>query len=339
MTEPTSRPAARDAEPRVTVAIPTYNRAGLLARCVDAALALSYGNFEILVSDNASTDGTAEVLSRYSDPRLRVVRQATNIGLVPNWNYCLEAASGEYIVFLSDDDIVAPRFLQRVLGVLNGDLSIPITMGLSDVEFIGKDRVAPARPNPRLATGLCDGADILAEWLSEQVSTPMCTTLIRVDRLRALGGFRADLPADFDALACARLLLSGKAGFVNERLGSVGSHVANETSTLAFEAKYGCHRKFVGELLEMAPSVADERKRRRLTEEARRFAARSTVRGLASCRSGGMRLAQALPFLKQSRRDLAALTRSEVAALVRPLAVLLLPIRVSRAIRSMLRPQ
>src|SRR4051812_35940589 len=85
------------ADPVVTIAIPTFNRAALLRGCVAAALAQSYQRFEVLVSDNASVDETAKILTEFDDQRLRVVKQERNIGLVPNWNACLAEARGDYI--------------------------------------------------------------------------------------------------------------------------------------------------------------------------------------------------------------------------------------------------
>ena len=78
-----------EGSPLITIAIPTFNRASWLGDCVLSALSQTYRNFEVLISDNASTDRTQEVLKQFSDPRVRVVRQETNIGLLPNWNACL----------------------------------------------------------------------------------------------------------------------------------------------------------------------------------------------------------------------------------------------------------
>ena len=89
--------------PLVTIAIPTFNRASLLRECVRSALSQTYRHFEVLVSDNASTDETKEILGQFSDGRLRVIGQETNIGLLPNWNACLAEARGDYVIFLPVD--------------------------------------------------------------------------------------------------------------------------------------------------------------------------------------------------------------------------------------------
>jgi glycosyltransferase involved in cell wall biosynthesis len=92
--------------PRISVLIPTYNRAAMLAEAVDSALAQSWPNLEIIVSDNASTDGTAEVMARYrGEPRLRYHRNPANLGAVGNFRQAIrDLATGDFFVLLSDDD-------------------------------------------------------------------------------------------------------------------------------------------------------------------------------------------------------------------------------------------
>lgn len=92
----------------VTIAIPVYNRAGLIRFALESALAQDVPGLEILVIDNASTDDTWEVLQTYTDPRLRLVRNETNVGLYGNLNRCLELATGDYVrILCSDDRLVA----------------------------------------------------------------------------------------------------------------------------------------------------------------------------------------------------------------------------------------
>lgn len=101
--------------PLVTIGIPTYNRAELFERALKSALAQSYPNLEILVSDNHSPDDTPEVVFRYPNPRIRYIRQTQNIGMVGNWNACLKEAKGQYFLLLSDDDILLPTGIESLL--------------------------------------------------------------------------------------------------------------------------------------------------------------------------------------------------------------------------------
>lgn len=92
--------------PQISVCIPTYNRAGLLAKVIECALNQeAVDNYEIVVVDNASTDNTAEVVASFKDKKIRYVRNEVNLGMVGNWNRCLEVARGEYITLWHDDDL------------------------------------------------------------------------------------------------------------------------------------------------------------------------------------------------------------------------------------------
>lgn len=90
--------------PALTVCLPTYNRAELLPAAIDSALAERELPLELLVLDNASDDGSAELLAAIDDPRLRVVRHPRTISMYANHNAALEHAACERIVFLHSDD-------------------------------------------------------------------------------------------------------------------------------------------------------------------------------------------------------------------------------------------
>jgi glycosyltransferase involved in cell wall biosynthesis len=105
--------------PRVTVVIPTYNRARFLPTAIDSVLAQTYGDFALLVADNASDDGTPEVVARYDDPRIRFVRRPENLGITANHNLALEEVRSEYCLIVPDDDVLFPSILQRTVPVLD----------------------------------------------------------------------------------------------------------------------------------------------------------------------------------------------------------------------------
>jgi glycosyltransferase involved in cell wall biosynthesis len=97
----------------ISVAIATYNRASMVRQAVHAVLAQSRAPCEVVVSDDASTDGTAAVLAELSrsDPRVRVIRQPSNLG-VGNWNSAIAATCGSLIAWCSDDDRFLPDHLR-----------------------------------------------------------------------------------------------------------------------------------------------------------------------------------------------------------------------------------
>jgi glycosyltransferase involved in cell wall biosynthesis len=106
--------------PLFTIAIPTYNRAALLAEALQSALAQTFDDYEIVVRDNASTDGTAELVRGHPSPRLRHYRNEENVGWHRNFDLLAQDAQGEYLVYLQDDDLLRPDFLARAARALQG---------------------------------------------------------------------------------------------------------------------------------------------------------------------------------------------------------------------------
>jgi glycosyltransferase involved in cell wall biosynthesis len=118
--------------PLVSVGLPTYNRSARLERALKYVLAQDYGNIEVVVSDNGSTDGTAELCSRLlkEDRRLKYIRQAVNIGPTANYRAVLEGATGEYYMALADDDWLSPNYIGECLEELRSDSSTISVVGV-----------------------------------------------------------------------------------------------------------------------------------------------------------------------------------------------------------------
>ena len=108
-------------QPRLTVGLPVYNGERYVAEALDSLLGQSFTDFELIISDNASTDATAEICRRYaaSDPRVRYVRQPRNIGCNPNHNFLVGQARGEYFKWGAHDDLYGPDLLARCVAALD----------------------------------------------------------------------------------------------------------------------------------------------------------------------------------------------------------------------------
>ena len=103
--------------PRLTIAIPTVNRAQLLGRAIESALAQTSSDIEIIVSDNGSTDDTPAVIERYAGRGLRTFRHPSTISATKHGRFLVEQAKGEFFVGLSDDDFLEPEFAAEVLAL------------------------------------------------------------------------------------------------------------------------------------------------------------------------------------------------------------------------------
>jgi glycosyltransferase involved in cell wall biosynthesis len=100
-------------QPRVSIGMPIYNAESLLTRALDALLNQTYTDFELIISDNASTDTTWAICEAYArkDSRISLYRNETNYGYVYNFNRVLELAQGEYFMWAAHDDLWEPQFL------------------------------------------------------------------------------------------------------------------------------------------------------------------------------------------------------------------------------------
>jgi glycosyltransferase involved in cell wall biosynthesis len=159
--------AALASRPRVSVCIPTYNRAGYLRLSIESVLSQSFGDWELIVADNASTDETAAVVASFTDPRIRYVRNEVNLGMTGNFNRCLELARGEFVAMLCDDDQMLSDNLARKVAVLEANPEVGFVhsnifridengevIGEHWIEDDGQDHVeSAARCFPRLFEG------------------------------------------------------------------------------------------------------------------------------------------------------------------------------------------
>ena len=121
-------------KPVVSVLLPVYNGEAYLKPAIESVLSQTFGDWELFVGDNASTDGTRDILESYHDPRIRIHRHATNIGLTPNWDFLLQNARGDYACILGADDIFAPEHLERKVELLEKRPDAPYVHGA--VRFI-----------------------------------------------------------------------------------------------------------------------------------------------------------------------------------------------------------
>ncbi|NET72529.1 MAG: glycosyltransferase family 2 protein, partial [Sphaerospermopsis sp. SIO1G2] len=110
--------------PKVSVCIPTYNRANLLPYAVNSVLNQTYQDFELIICDDGSTDNTAEIVSEWNDPRIRYLRQPVNGGRSRNMRSGFEAATGDYFIKFDDDDAITPEFLEKTVQVLDTESSV-----------------------------------------------------------------------------------------------------------------------------------------------------------------------------------------------------------------------
>jgi glycosyltransferase involved in cell wall biosynthesis len=113
-------------KPRISIGLPVFNGEKYLAEALDSILAQSYRDFEVIISDNASTDNTPVICRNYAakDPRIHYHRNERNIGGPANFNYVFQLSSSEYFKWAAHDDIHHPDFLLKCVQILDSDSTI-----------------------------------------------------------------------------------------------------------------------------------------------------------------------------------------------------------------------
>src|SRR5438309_1860179 len=111
--------------------MPVYNREEYLGAAIEAHLKQTYEDFELIITDNASTDRSAEICRAYaaSDSRVKYYLNPRNVGATGNYRRCFELSTGEYFRWTPSDDLVSSNLLERAVGILDGDPSVLVAYG------------------------------------------------------------------------------------------------------------------------------------------------------------------------------------------------------------------
>ena len=163
-------------QPRFTVAMATYNRAQWLPSAVESVLTQSFTDFEYVIVDDGSTDNTSEIIRSYDDPRIRYFQKPLNEGRPATRNRVVAEAKGAYILWMADDDRLAPEILSRYhrllvddpsVDVVYGNLAVfseepdqvesayePVDWSTRALEFVGSKLSGSVLPDPGTATRL-----------------------------------------------------------------------------------------------------------------------------------------------------------------------------------------
>jgi len=112
--------------PKVSIGMPIYNAEYFLRKRLNSILSQSFTNFELIISDNASTDSTASICKEYveKDKRIRYFSQEKNMGITWNFNFVLQKAKGEYFMWAAADDTISHDFLEKNIKVLESKANV-----------------------------------------------------------------------------------------------------------------------------------------------------------------------------------------------------------------------
>lgn len=196
---------------RVSVVVPSYNNASFIEATMDSILASSFRDFELVVADQSSTDGTWELLQRYrSEPRVRLLRTRTGGGALQNWERVTAAAHGELLKLVCGDDIIYPDCLRQQVEAMDANPSVVLVAARRDLIDAGGDILLSARGLGGL-TGKVPGRIAARRAVvagSNIFGEPACV-LIRAQSLQDAGGWDGSHPYVIDEATYVNVLLGG----------------------------------------------------------------------------------------------------------------------------------
>jgi glycosyltransferase involved in cell wall biosynthesis len=114
--------------PKISVCIPVYNGSDFIEEAIKSVLSQNFDDYELLIIDNKSTDNTVDIINNFKSPKIRLIQNTENIGLIPNWNKALENARGKYIKILPADDLIYQGCLLKQSEILDNDVNEEIAM-------------------------------------------------------------------------------------------------------------------------------------------------------------------------------------------------------------------
>lgn len=224
-----------DDQPLVSIVIPTFNqRPDFLRETLNAALAQTYGNFEVVLSENHSNNGAEKVFAEFADARLRTVRPEQHLAMVPHFEFAGRHARGKYISFLCSDDLVTPDWLEQLVPLLEGDTNAVFGFGeIANVRHDRPDEIIYRCRNGEFATGSYSVTDMLKLVIPfNRASSWLVGDLIRTDAyLRAGGMGQPNIRYCGDYALALRLLEQGSAVYLNKLVGLHRRWDANDGKT------------------------------------------------------------------------------------------------------------
>lgn len=234
--------------PLVSLCIPVYNRADIVADTIRSAIAQTYEKLEILVVDNASTDNLREVVSQFSDKRIQYFRNPENLGQFGNFNRCIDLSHGEYIHILHSDDIIPPDFTKTCIQFLESHPNVVLTCTSAKIITSASERIKKFFTHDKIFTAPKGFIVLLTD------NFIFCPSVIcRRDVFDSVGKFSLDYPYAGDYNQWLRIAKDHDIAYISDSYIYYRTGEHSETHNLTAFSMRGYE-----EVLEIITKIADE---------------------------------------------------------------------------------
>ena len=222
--------------PKFSIAIPAYNRREYLKCAIASGLAQTVGSFEIVVSDDCSTDDLESVVRAFDDPRILYSRSDARLGAVQNHVRAVELTSGTYVVTLHSDDMLLPDYLEVAGAALAS--SPQAAAAYSSLALFSGEKVSSFQPVPKLS--FADHQTFRANpWLEKHHDVAPTSCMFRRTAYEQIGGYRRSLRFAYDWDIYMRFMtMGGGVLFLPNVLAVYRQHEGQAARTVAHEGLF-----------------------------------------------------------------------------------------------------
>jgi glycosyltransferase involved in cell wall biosynthesis len=233
-------------QPLISICIPSYNSERFIACTLESVLSQSFTDFEIIIVDDKSTDGTVSVIKKFSDARIRFIQNEGNLGIGGNWNKVLSCPEGKYVKLLCGDDVLYPECLARQVRVLESPANAAVALAVCGSNVIdANNKIILRRRFPLPAGGISGGRLIRKSirWGSNLIGEP-AVGLFRRQALSQEGISQSSNPYLIDLSLWADLLKHGGAFIDPECL--AGFRISGQAASARIGSRQAaCFRSFI----------------------------------------------------------------------------------------------
>lgn len=209
--------------PQFSVIIPLYNKAPYVRKTVESVLGQTLGDYELIIIDNGSNDGSSEIVAGFTDPRIQIIRLEENVGVSNARNKGVEISSAPNITFLDADDWWEPTFLKEMAGLIERHPNAGIYGTGYYIVKNGKKRVAPIGVEEGFSEGEIDYCRVYAKTLC----MPLTSITVCIPRrvFDETGGFPLGITLGEDFLLWLRIAINHKTVLLNKPLANYNQDV------------------------------------------------------------------------------------------------------------------
>jgi glycosyltransferase involved in cell wall biosynthesis len=218
---------------KVSVLLPVFNGERYLVEAIESVLSQSYGNWELVISDNCSQDATEDIARDFADRdnRIKYFRNNQNVGFACNYNSCIERSSGDYLELFGADDVFEPTCLERLAGILDGSDNIALVT--CSRMFIDAKSMVIDTHRPINASRIIPAEEAIGKFFESLSNWIISPVMYRTSSKRSGLDTRLRMYCDIDYWM--RVLEDGDAFYLDESLFRYRVHHGSESTRLSLE--------------------------------------------------------------------------------------------------------